>query len=858
MTKRIFILLCCIASIAMIMSVDIVQAAANRTVRVGVYQNAPKIFQDENGKASGFFIDLLEAIGDAEGWTISYTTCEWADCLAALENGEIDLMPDVAYSSERDQKFDFHRTPAAESWSQVYTNKSLAVSDFSDLDGRRVAVLQDSIQQTVFVQMMNSFGFKATIVPVTSLEDAFAAAASGSADAAIVNHFFGDYFYEKYGLVKTTVVFNLATLFFATAQGRNADLLKAIDSHLVEWIQQSDSPYYTILNRWTQKEPAYLIPPSVYWSLIITVVLFATAVGLILLLRRQVRIRTLHLEQVNQALRESEQRYQLISAVASDYVFSSRLDAEGQLMLNWAAGAFEKITGYTLEEYIAHGGWRGALHPEDKDIDDRDIKILQSNRPLITELRTITRQGKVVWVRVYAHPVIDHQSGRLVSIYGAVQDITARKNAEIELQQQAKELTALNSLGQQISQTLSVDQVISISAQELMRVANPDMIFLFLQENEELNLKAFEPSAQMQNFGALPEHRIGANLCSLALHDKAALYLRDVRDDHRCQWEDCKLIETRSFAALPLRSGDDFIGVIGLAANQERDFESQATFLETLVSQVAAGIRNATLYHSIQQYAGDLEVRVADRTRELETAKIRAESADRLKSAFLATMSHELRTPLNSIIGFTGILLMGLGGPLSAEQEKQLTMIQDSARHLLELINDVLDISKIEAGQIELAQERFDLRQSIQKSLEKITPLANQKGLALSVEIAPAVGQIAGDRRRVEQILLNLLNNAVKFTEKGEVAIHGRLEDGNLIIQISDTGIGIRPEDIETLFKPFRQVDIGITRQYEGTGLGLSICKRLVEMMGGRIWIESEKGKGSTFAFSLPLERINI
>jgi len=250
-----------------------------------------------------------------------------------------------------------------------------------------------------------------------------------------------------------------------------------------------------------------------------------------------------------------------------------------------------------------------------------------------------------------------------------------------------------------------------------------------------------------------------------------------------------------------------------------------------------------------------VRLEIATDITELVMAREKAESSGRIKSAFLATMSHELRTPLNSIIGFTGILLMGLVGSLNQEQKKQLNMVQDSARHLLELINDVLDISKLESGQIELARDPFDMQTTIQKSLEKIAPLAEKKRLALTAVIAPSVGEVVGDRRRVEQILINLLSNAVKFTEKGEVRIESQVEDGWLVTQVIDTGIGIRPEDVDTLFKPFRQVDMGITRRYDGTGLGLSICKRLVDAMGGRIYVESQWGKGSIFAFTMSLER---
>ena len=333
---------------------------------------------------------------------------------------------------------------------------------------------------------------------------------------------------------------------------------------------------------------------------------------------------------------------------------------------------------------------------------------------------------------------------------------------------------------------------------------------------------------------------------------------RDIYTDLRCTWAECKQTGLRSFAALPLRSGEEFIGVVGLAAKDERDFEAQATFLETLASQAAIGTRNALLYERVQHYAGELEQRVAERTQELEIAKERAESADRLKSAFLATMSHELRTPLNSIIGFTGLLLMGLVGPLNPEQTKQLAMVQDSARHLLELINDVVDISKIEAGQFELAHEPFDMHTALQQSIAKIRPLADKKGLARTQTIAPAVGQIVGDQRHVEQIILNLLSNAVKFTDQGQVSVTCAVEGDRLVTRVTDTGIGIRPEQADTLFQPFRQLDTGITRQHEGTGLGLSICKRLVEAMGGTIWLESAWGQGSCFAFALPIDDLRL
>jgi len=239
----------------------------------------------------------------------------------------------------------------------------------------------------------------------------------------------------------------------------------------------------------------------------------------------------------------------------------------------------------------------------------------------------------------------------------------------------------------------------------------------------------------------------------------------------------------------------------------------------------------------------------------------RAEAADRIKSAFLATMSHELRTPLNSIIGFTGILLQELAGPLNAEQRKQLEMVRSSSRHLLALVNDVLDISKIEAEQLVIARDPFDLRRSIEKVVALVAPQAREKALEMHVDLAPELGQALGDERRFEQILLNLLSNAVKFTDHGQIGLRAQCQSCDAVtgqpalsVSICDTGPGIKPADLDRLFEPFQQLDSGLARKHEGTGLGLAICRRLAELMGGRISVESEWGKGSTFTVTLPLE----
>jgi PAS domain S-box-containing protein len=251
----------------------------------------------------------------------------------------------------------------------------------------------------------------------------------------------------------------------------------------------------------------------------------------------------------------------------------------------------------------------------------------------------------------------------------------------------------------------------------------------------------------------------------------------------------------------------------------------------------------------------DLERRVAERTSELADANARLVELDQLKSMFLASMSHELRTPLNSIIGFTGLLLMRMSGELNDEQSRQLTMVETSANHLLNLINDILDISKIESGRVELALARFDLPELVREVAKSFEPLAGQKGLALEVE-APEALEIESDRRRVKQVLMNVAGNALKFTEVGGVRMVVPPPEGDCVaVRVSDTGIGIPPEDIPKLFRPFQQVDMSSTKRYEGTGLGLYLCRKILALLGGEIAAASEPGKGSRFTITLPRTR---
>lgn len=255
----------------------------------------------------------------------------------------------------------------------------------------------------------------------------------------------------------------------------------------------------------------------------------------------------------------------------------------------------------------------------------------------------------------------------------------------------------------------------------------------------------------------------------------------------------------------------------------------------------------------LERYSKKLEEEVAERTKELTQANIRLKELDRLKSMFIASMSHELRTPLNSIIGFTGIILQGMTGEITEEQRKQLTIVKNSAHHLLALINDIIDMSKIEAGKVELAIEEFDLATLVQEVKDSFTATAADNGIKMSFK-TPKTLTIESDERRTQQVIVNLVGNAVKFTDRGEIEIIVAKKDGLAEVSVQDTGIGIRKRDMDMLFKAFSQIHAEDRPKQEGTGLGLYLSKKIADLLGGEIKAESEFGKGSMFTFTLPLK----
>ncbi|NWG86026.1 MAG: PAS domain-containing protein [Hydrogenophilaceae bacterium] len=454
------------------------------------------------------------------------------------------------------------------------------------------------------------------------------------------------------------------------------------------------------------------------------------------------------------------------------------------------------------------------IHPEDgQRLNDAFWSSVKDHQPFNMDFRLLLTNGKVRHVHCHAAHHYGGDGTPLLS-QGTLQDITARKTAEIELDRHRRHL----------------EEMVSLRTAEL--AAREEQYRLVADYTYDLETWLGEDG----------QYRYVSPACLQLTGHEASELIADTGLLARIAHPDDHATVSRLFERCYVERQ-----VNRLEFRLIRP-DGRTIWVEHVGQPVYA--RDGS-YHGYRSSTRDITLRKQVEL-QLHVARQRAEEADQLKSAFLATMSHELRTPLNSIIGFTGALQMGLAGPVNEEQAKQLGYVRDSGQHLLALINDILDLSKIEAGQLKVECKPFDLRASLEHVVEISLALAQAKDLAVQVEIDQAVGTINSDRRRVDQITLNLLSNAIKFTEQGKVGLHCRVDGEMIRISVTDTGPGIKPENLGILFQPFQQIDNGLGRKHEGTGLGLSICKRLVELLGGQISVESEWGKGSTFSFTLP------
>ena len=462
------------------------------------------------------------------------------------------------------------------------------------------------------------------------------------------------------------------------------------------------------------------------------------------------------------------------------------------------------------------------------------------------------KEGAVVGaIAIYRREVrrfSDKQADLLMTF--ANQAVIAIENVRLFKELDARNSDLTESLEQQTatgeilrvisgSQT-DVQPVFETIADNSLRLCHATFSTIFRFDGELIHLEALrnvspEGTAAIREAFPMPVGRGGATARSILT--RSIVHIADVREDPEYALQGVsQAAEFRSILAVPMLHDGKPIGAITVAGPAPRPFpDKQVALLKTFADQAVIAIENVRLFSETQ-----------DKTRLLEIA-------NRHKSEFLANMSHELRTPLNAVIGFSEVLIERMFGEVNPKQEEYLNDILSSGKHLLSLINDILDLSKIEAGRMELEAQAFDLPSALDNALTLIRERAARHSIGLEVHVDPRIGEVVADERKIKQVLLNLLSNAVKFTpEGGKITMSAALNGGAVAVSVADTGIGIAAEDQEAVFEEFRQVGDDYARKREGTGLGLALARRLVELHGGTLSLESELGKGSTFTFTIP------
>ena len=395
-------------------------------VRVGVYANAPKIFLSNDGKLTGILGDLLMAMAEREHWRLQPVPCEWQACLQALQDGQIDLMPDVALTEQRAQIFDFHHTPVLLSWSQIYKHKGAPISSIPDLNGKRIAVVAGSVQATFLETLLASFSVKAQLVLVDSFEQGFERVSDGSLDAVAANRFFGDLQAPTYRLEPTAIVFQPAQLFYANGKGRRPELLAAIDQNLKLWQAQSDSPYALALQRWLQAPPQFAMPSYLWWALAALLGALALALVMTLWLRRQVAQKTAHLV-------ASEARLNTILNGVDAYIYIK----DPQLRYQYANSKVCELFGQPLAQVIGKTDSHFFDAATATKLKVNDLRVIERGERVEDEEIDRDIDGKVTHSFVSVKLPLRDADGHIYALCGISTDITKRKQAEEAIHQLA-------------------------------------------------------------------------------------------------------------------------------------------------------------------------------------------------------------------------------------------------------------------------------------------------------------------------------------------------------------------------------------------------------------------------------------
>ena len=574
-------------------------------------------------------------------------------------------------------------------------------------------------------------------------------------------------------------------------------------------------------------------------------------------------------------LRESEERFHQLSDNIEEVFWITDPVRNHDLYLS---PAYEKVWGRPAKDQLQNTRlFIETVLPEDRPFVKEMLARQVGGEKTAMEYRIMRPDGSIRWIGDRAFPIFD-ESRKVRLVTGIAADITERKQAETETLRHLAELQALYENGLAVGRLLSPREIGERVIQTFTQYLSWHHVAIRLRkgESDELEVVAFnvphlkeeERRDVEQNFTARI-NKVGQGMSGWVVQTGEPIRTGRVKE-YPQYVNTYEAIESGMY--MPLKVGDQIIGSISVESELPDAFtEQDERLLATLASQAAVAFENARLYQAIQQELSEriraeemleqernsLAKRVEERTAELRAANSNLARALRVKDEFLANMSHELRTPLNAILGLSESLGEQVAGPLNEKQGKYVQTITESGHHLLALINDILDLAKIEAGQVTLDIAKVDVHSLCESSLRMVRQLAQQKDQNISLEIDEKVHLIWGDERRLKQMIVNLLSNAVKFTPEGGNAgleVNGDEDENRVLITVWDSGIGIVDQDISKLFQPFVQLSTGLARETTGTGLGLALVAQMARLHGGGVSVSSLPGEGSRFTLVLPWE----
>ncbi len=766
--------------------------ADHPVIRLGVDPSWPPFeFIDEQGRYRGIGADVITLLnGLLDTAMAPVSGLNWQEVMDKARKHEIDVLPAVGMTEERREFLRFTKPYFIYPYVIFVREDTHLVTSLADLQGKQVAVEQSYATEDLLRRKHPELVLRT----YTNTAEALYALSRGEVSAYVGNLSATSWVMDKLGMTDIKVAAPTPYNFEQSIGVRKdwpqlvAILNKAIGQITPQ--QRQD-----IKNRWfaVRFEHTQAVDSRALWRAVLITVVFALLIlGIVLWWNRRLQREIKHRHEIEAALRSSDARYEQAIAAVQESVWEWNVETGVRY---FSPRLFHDL-GYDDEEMPGTDqAWVEMIHPEDREERARALIEYEADpqrwgATLVLDYRVRRRDGEYAIIRAEGRAVSRDASGNALRRVGTLRDITVLKAAEKQLRESEAQLkTILN--------TIPLTIVVA-SLEGVILMANP-------HAKREIESKSRSMVGRnMAEFYADPSDR-DVVVKELSEYGQVRNKMLTFRTDSG------RIVEGL-LSAILIKMGDQTVS-LGILVNLTERMQME---------------------------------------RALATARDQAEQANRAKSEFLANMSHELRTPLNAIIGFTGIIKDGIVGTVNEEQAKQLGMVYRSAQHLLELINDILDLSKVEAGRVEVSAELFLLAPLLEELQALMQPLADAKGLVLQQE-NNGPDSLMTDRSKLRQVLVNLLGNAIKFTETGSVTLTCQRVGADVVFEVIDSGIGIASADQQRIFNTFEQADTGAGREHEGTGLGLAISRRFIDMLGGEIGVaRSAPGEGATFYIRLP------